>query len=140
MAKLYVAENGSERMVEMLQRQSPGSISISRLAIVEATSALVRRARQREFSEDDLNAALNLLNEDVIEFHVLEVGGAVVLRAVGLIRKHALRAADAIHLASALVVRAEKMDSGNFLLISSDRELNAAAEREDLTVVDPAAG
>jgi len=68
---------------------------------------------------------------------VIELGGATITRSIDLIRVHALRAADGIQLACALIAASESATNREFLFVSADVELNAAAEKEGLTVLDP---
>ncbi|MGQ9652409.1 MAG: type II toxin-antitoxin system VapC family toxin [Phycisphaerae bacterium] len=138
LVKLYVEEPGSARALDILESSSAGEIVISRLAPVEVASALVRRSRQGDFGEEQLTTALGLLDSDVERrCQVVEVGGATMLRAMTLVRCYALRAADAIHLACALLVRRNAGEAESFAIVSSDRELNAAAQAEGLSVIDP---
>lgn len=125
-------------MLGLLDSVSTGGIVISRLTVVEVTSTLVRRSRRGEISDEELNTALRLVDEDAAGFQTIELGGAAMSRAISLAREHGLRAADAIQLACALLARGERRQDGDFILVSSDHELNAAAEQEGLSVLDPA--
>jgi predicted nucleic acid-binding protein len=59
--------------------------------------------------------------------------------AAGLVWKHRVRGADAVHLATALAVREEMVEEAEFYFVSSDLSLNRAAQAEGLAVIDPAA-
>lgn len=61
-----------------------------------------------------------------------------VRAATALTRRYALRAADAIQLASALSGRARRARGGALTLVSSDLELNVAASAEHFIVRNPA--
>ena len=136
--KLYVEERGSAQVEEIVDSQPVGALSISRLASLELNSALVRRRRAGDYSDEALTAALALFEEDVERrFRIIELGGATMLRAITLVHRHALRAADAIQLACGLMARAEKVADGDLILVSSDRELNEAARAEKMDVLDP---
>jgi len=54
-----------------------------------------------------------------------------------LARNLALRGADAVHLASALLLKGQLAAEDQLVLIASDRELNIAAQSFSLPVVDP---
>jgi predicted nucleic acid-binding protein len=69
-------------------------------------------------------------------FDIVELNAALVEHAVSLARKHALRAADALQLASALIARADEAGH-DMTLVSSDLELNTAAIVEKMAVIDP---
>jgi hypothetical protein len=70
-------------------------------------------------------------------YTVVEVSGALVLRAGQLAEEHALRGYDAVQLASALDARPEV---GEYVFASFDAHLNAAAAREGLQIARPAEG
>ncbi|HVT17946.1 MAG TPA: hypothetical protein VHQ90_17430 [Thermoanaerobaculia bacterium] len=65
----------------------------------------------------------------------MPVGAAVLTHVPGLCRRHPLRGADAVHLASALLLREEGLD---VLFACSDRHLLEAAAAEGLAIFDPA--
>ena len=54
-------------------------------------------------------------------------------------RRHRLRGYDAVHLATAVRVNAVRLEQGAqpVVLMSSDDELNAAAQAEGLAVLNP---
>lgn len=139
LVKLYVGEQGSSQVEELIESALPGTKVVSRLTTVEVTSALVRRSRGGDYPEEHLARVLHLLEEDIASFQVIELGGAPMSRAISLVRKHGLRAADAIQLACALLARGEQSPDAQLVLVSSDQELNTAAEQEGLSVLDPAA-
>jgi hypothetical protein len=137
--KFYVEEPGSDAVDALVNRLAPGDVAISRFATVEVVSGLVRRTRSGDIAEDDLQMALGFFDEDVeARFGVIELGGAVFSRARSLVGSHGLKAADAIQLASALFAAGDRKRDGGLTLVSSDLELNAAAEAEGLTVLNPA--
>lgn len=132
--KRYLAENGSDRVLDIVGGGRP--IAVSRLAAVEVVSACVRRCKARDIDPQDLDRISEAAEDDFRElFQVVEVTQAIMMRSIDIVRKHALRAADAIHLASAL--RDATADGSKPVLVSSDLELNAAARSEGLTVLDP---
>jgi hypothetical protein len=60
----------------------------------------------------------------------------VLNSAVTLAQKEALRGMDALHLASAIFLNTVQNDR-DFALVGSDAELNIAARRLGLRVIDP---
>jgi hypothetical protein len=133
--KRYRYETGTERVAELLDGSD--RLVVSRLAEVEISVAIVRRARAARTAEGELNAVLAMLDRDIrSSFDVVEIDSSVIRLAVDLTRKHGLRAADAIQLASALSART-KAKLQELMLISTDQELNSAASAEGLSVVDP---
>jgi predicted nucleic acid-binding protein len=74
-------------------------------------------------------------------FYQVPMLASVIDSALSLARKEALRGADALHLASAVLLAAFLEERRNDLVfVGSDRELNALAERLGLSVIDPAHG
>ncbi len=67
-------------------------------------------------------------------FDVVELDEPVMEQALAMVREHGLRGADAIQLACAVLTRG---DVPELILLSSDAELNAAANAEGLQVENP---
>jgi hypothetical protein len=64
-----------------------------------------------------------------------------VERTLQLARIYALRGADCVHLASAVILKARlALEANEFALVTSDQELKAAALKAGLAVVDPNEG
>lgn len=125
---------------------------VSEICYVETRSALARREREEFFSDEEHDLAVEQLRRDFEEVYVLRpVTGKVVAHAGELTRRHALRAYDAVHLATALDLREEARDltearqgsgeeglfeeGGEFetRLMSYDSSLNKAARAEGLS-------
>lgn len=66
-------------------------------------------------------------------FVVLPVAEAVVVRSLACVRRHRLRGADAVQLASALVAR--EADPAVATMAAFDRSLRAAASAEGLALL-----
>jgi predicted nucleic acid-binding protein len=112
-------------------------LAISRLALLEVSSAIVRRGRAAGISEQDLNTVLAELDREVSQsFDLVELTISIMARALELTRQHALRRADAIQLASAISAsEANPLQELNF--VRNDQELNAAAMAEGFSIIDP---
>jgi uncharacterized protein len=135
LVKRYQNEAGSSRVT--LQMQGAEQLLIARLAVVEVSSALVRRAKATGLSAGDLAKVLADLDRDVTEsMAVVELDALAMTAAIVLARKHGLRGADAIQLACAMGARRDVLPA-EFTLLSSDDELNAAAASEGLRVENP---
>ena len=67
----------------------------------------------------------------------VELGAEILSLARGLIQRHALRAFDAIHLASALGLQAATNEAVTF--VAADQRLLQAAAGERLATVNPEA-
>ena len=130
LVKRYVTEPGSVRARELLRRWPVVS---SALAPVEVTSAFHRRVRAGQVDEREVRAMLQRMATDRARWQLLGVAPAILARAESLVRGGALRALDAIHVASALVV-VEGM-ARRVLFVTADGNQRVAAERENLEVV-----
>ena len=127
LAKRYVREKGSVKVRRLL---SSGVPATSRLSSVEIASALARRAREGSISDEQRERALAVLDADVSAMLVIELTPAIVTRAQTLLKRHTLRAGDAIHLASCLHLQEELQDEATFHAF--DDRLTAAARLEGL--------
>ncbi len=106
LVKLYAEEPGREE-VENAVREAR-VVAVSEIGYVEARSALARKEREGSFSTDEHDEAVAQLQQDYTEVYLSRpITGDLVARAGELARKHALRAYDAVHLATALVLREE---------------------------------
>jgi len=76
----------------------------SRLAYPEVRAALAAAARNHDLSEDELDGAEQAWEEYWAASRPVELTAAVERHAGQLAREHALRGADAVHLASALAI------------------------------------
>lgn len=139
LAKRYVRETGSTWLSELLAVASGNASYVASIAAVEVVSAVSRRRRAGHLSDADADAVLQRFRADFeTEYRVLEITPTLILEAMALAEKRALRAYDAVQLAAARLVQAEcKSLELPFTFISSDGELNAAARDEGLAVDDP---
>ena len=78
------------------------------------------------------------LDEDWSRFIQIHLSVEAVAQAREVARQRALRGADAIHLASALVLRSRFVEAEDRLVfVVSDRQLKEAVRSAGLSVVDP---
>jgi predicted nucleic acid-binding protein len=129
LVKRYVREAGSPLVAAELKR---GPAAVSRLSLLEITSALCRRCRQGDLTARQRDRLLDALRDDARHLLVVEVTAAVVDRSSALLRGHDLRAGDAIQLASGLGLRDRTGASVTF--VAFDDRLRRAALREGLEV------
>lgn len=116
---------------------------ISAVTRVEVPSALWRKARTREL--DDSAASL-LVSAFELDFHgdpdsaprftIVSLTEPVLVAAARETARHALRAYDAVQLASALAVRETDPRCSHFACFDAD--LRRAASRESFTLVPEA--
>lgn len=134
--KRYCREAGSDWLSEFLL---PGpNLACSSMGIIEVTAALARKAKAGQLGPDAFRAKLQLAEQDWGRLLSLDMTAEVCGRAREVARDRFLRAGDAIHLATALVIRKDFAEPGDQLtIITSDHELHTAAAAEGIPVIDP---
>lgn len=100
---------------------------------VECVSAISRRERDGELPLRDASVALARLRALGESWQEVLPSEAVRTAAQRLLRVHALRAADALQLAAAVV--AAEHEPGTLPFVSLDEQLNDAATREGFPVL-----
>lgn len=136
--KLYADEPG-HRAIRGLEL-----LVISAIARVEVPSTLWRKSRTRELDDSAANILVSAFELDFHgdpdsepRFTIVSLTGAVVVAAAREAARHALRAYDAVQLASALAVREIDPRCSHFACFDGD--LRRAASRESFTLVPEAA-
>jgi len=129
--KLYVAEEGSERVRSRLA--GAAALFTCRLAYVEARAALAAARRLERLDEPGYARAVSAFERDWKRYHVIEVTPSLIEMAGGLAERHALRGYDAVHLAAALALNDRLAADGG--LIAFDAELARAAASVGLRVL-----
>lgn len=132
--KLYADEPG-HRAIRALEL-----LVVSAITRVEVPSALWRKARTRELDD---SAASILAGAFELDFHggpdsearftIVPLTEPVLVAAAHEAARHALRAYDAVQLASALAVRETDPRCSHFACFDAD--LRRAASRESFTLV-----
>ena len=133
LAKRYVREEGSATVRRLLASGTPAT---SRLSDVEVSSAIVRRSREGAFTIEQRDRVLAALRRDVPALAIVELTPEVAAGARTLLLKHVLRAADAVQLASCLLLQRQLGRPVPF--VAFDRRLVLAARAEGLAVTGPA--
>lgn len=127
LVKLVVDEHGSDLAAELWDG-CDAALS-SRLAYPEVRSALAAAGRNHDLDTRGLSAALHTWEELWEATRPVELTASVERHAGELTSRHALRGADAVHLASALAVGATDL-----LVAVWDRRLHAGVIAEQLAV------
>jgi uncharacterized protein len=125
--KLLVEEAGSD-LAAYLWDGCDAAIS-SRLAYPEVCAALVAAGRNHDLDESDLADAEQAWEEYWAETRPVELSARVERQAGQLARLHALRGADAVHLASALAIGDPEL-----VIAVWDQRLHAGARAARLPV------
>jgi len=130
LAKRYVQEAHSEVVNRLLLQ---GLSTTSRISEAELASALARRHREGRLAKEQRDLLLSAMERDMGSLYVIEVLPEVSSLACRLLVNHSLRAADALHLASALML-AKRAEQG-VMFVAFDKHLNEAAGLEELEVL-----
>ena len=130
LVKLYVEENGSALVRRWVN--DAHTVATSILAYAEARAAFARRRRERKISPAAYGVILRDFEPDWGHYVVLEATEPLIRSAGKLAEIHALRAYDAIHLASARILKDKVAEPVSFA--SWDARLTVAALKEGLEV------
>jgi len=128
--------------IDLVELGSPGEVVVSALARVEVPSAIWRKQRMGGLSAEDaailvaaFEADYHGAGEGSPGFVPVAVRPVILERAARLLAVHALRAYDAVQLASALTVTEVVPECSGFAVL--DRRLRAAAALEGLALLPP---
>jgi uncharacterized protein len=124
---LVVAEAATDRVRALAQRDA--AIVTWAWTRVEVVSAIERRSREGRLTAQRRREALAAFGKLFDAWDEVTDLLAVRARAVTLLARHSLRAADAAQLAAALLVSEE---DPSFTFVCLDERLADAAEREGL--------
>ena len=125
LVKIYVAEEGSAKVTEMVARADLVCTSV--VAFPETRSAFSRLAREGVFTNSDLTSIRTAFLRDWESFLRVRALQRICLRAGDLAEEYALRGFDALHLASYLDVLEQARDEA-VEFSAFDSRLNRAAE------------
>ena len=128
LVKIYVEETRSADVRENA-KQAKG-LATSRIAYAEARAAFARKRREQGLSRAGYRSVVNDLDRDWDDYFIVDVSESVVKAAGILAESHALRGAEAIHLASAVALSKQVGESVMFFCF--DGRLAGAAGKEGL--------
>jgi predicted nucleic acid-binding protein len=138
--KRYLIEVGSAWVFSIADLAAGNEIYLARITFVEVISAVTRKSRGSGLSATGAMKAIADFRHDFAnEYSLIELTPTLIERASDLAETHALRAYDAVQLAAALQIDAERKSAGAspITLVSADGALNTAALAEGLAVDDP---
>jgi hypothetical protein len=138
--KRYVQEVGSPWLIALVAPEQHPLVIASKLTIVEMTSAFARRRRENTITGamyDEVNQAF--LDDCRAQYQLVDVDDSIIARAQELLDSHPLRAYDAMHLATALIVNQFYVNTYQrpLTFLCADDRLNVAASAEGLAVDNP---
>ncbi|MFY9341868.1 MAG: type II toxin-antitoxin system VapC family toxin [Planctomycetota bacterium] len=133
LVKLYVDEDDSLAVRKAIGGDA--DVVVSDLAYVEFHSAIARRRRERSLAARTAAALVARFRGDWTGRVRVAISPDVLHRAADLLNEHALRSADAVQLASALLIAAGAPEAPRFG--TADGRLVAAATAEGLIALEP---
>lgn len=142
LVKAYVEEHRSAEVRELIREAASDDgatrIYVSRLAFPEATSAFTRLRNEGKLSSADAELRFRMLETDFTSeapsYELIDPSAAVITASAQLVRKHGLRAFDAVHLATALLLN--DVTDRSCVLVAADRQLLRGAAAEGMPVRD----
>jgi predicted nucleic acid-binding protein len=140
LVKRCVQEAGTAWVRNLTHRRTGHEVFLARITVVEVTSAIARRRGGRAISSAQASYLLSRFRKHLAgRYTILEVTPLLLADATTLANRHELRAYGAVQLAVGLDLNRRNQDAGfgTVTLVSADRNLNAAAAAEGLTVEDP---
>jgi uncharacterized protein len=142
LSKQYLQELGSARLgarlEEAARRRTP--VLTSFLTYAEIHTMLGRKLREGSLLSADYHFAVARFESDWRSYFVLvEVDQRVLNLVPDLVKRHPLKASDALQLASALWTSqsAQRGAQPRMLFATADKQLGSAAEHEQLLVFNP---
>ena len=147
--KRYITEMGTDEINAEIDKTASAlrPVLTSVLSFAEIHAALARKLNDKTLPATEYHWAATKFNSDWKTYLTkVELSQAVLTLVPGLVKRHALKGSDAVHLASAVWLRqsvqlgkSQKVHSGTFVFATSDKQLARAAEKEQIKVFDPEA-
>lgn len=135
--KRYYQETGTT-WVQDLFAHNNRAIACASLGLIEVMATLARKVKAQEINPSMLEQKAQELEEDWNHFIQVQLTTEAVDIAKGLAKERALRGADAVHLASALLLQKHLAEEDDQLFfVTSDQELMEANQRSGLVVINP---
>lgn len=138
--KRYVQEVGTGWVQALTSPTAGHELFLSRITRVEVTATVTRRGHRGLPGGVSFTALLSQFRYNAThQYNILEIIPPLLIEAERLAEVHALRGYDAVQLAVAMSLHQNRVAAGmsGITLISSDGELNIAAQSEGLMVDDP---
>jgi hypothetical protein len=140
LVKRYVIEQGTAWVRSIVTLQAGNTILIAQITRAEVVSSASRRKRNGQIPARTAHAIRLVIDRHVTqEFRMVQQTEQVLQRAEDVLEGHALRAYDAIQLASALDSNNQLVAAGlpPLIFVSADKRLLEVAAAEGLTTDDP---
>lgn len=128
--KLYHKESGTNELIKFIS-ENVENIYLSELAKIEFNSAIWKKVRTKEYTEEGAKQIIAFFEKDFEKYKWIFVKTEIINSAKEFIKQHGnngLRTLDAIQLACAISIKNEI-----HLFKTSDKILNTIFELENLT-------
>jgi len=138
--KRYAVEPGSNWLRNLLDPTNRNTVVLAEITLAEFAAAISAKHRAETISSADRTDILNLfLHHCDTEYQLTATNRAVLDRAVALVQSQPLRGYDGVQLATGLSSRDVLATIGitDFIFVSADHNLLAAASAEGLVVDNP---
>lgn len=132
LAKKYIKEAGSDEVIKLVADEV---LATSKLTYPEMISTMVRRNRAGDISGKELSELIGIFEDDYNYFALIDFSDEMLSLVKAVLKRHFLKAADGIHLASALWLK--NLINENVTFVASDTNLLKAAEIERLHAINP---
>ena len=117
--KRYVREAGSDAVLQWCDQAS--EILLSGIALAEIVAGFCRLQREAQITDSQYRQLKSLLLADVEDAAICDLTPMVLAQAISSLEANVLRGMDAIHIGSAVVLKAE-------LFVTSDQRQLVAAQ------------
>jgi predicted nucleic acid-binding protein len=138
LVKVFHEEKGSE-VVTPLIKAKDNEVWVSELARIEFLSAIFRRVRNREISDEQLNEAVIGFEEQLYFFNVEPLGQAILREAELLLKKYGkrrrLRSLDALQMGTFSLI-----SERGWYFVAADDILCEIAKNMGFAVINPLQG
>lgn len=134
--KRFATEKGSSLVNKLVDRGGPPATA--KVAYAEVYAGLARKWREGGLTAESYQKTCRQFERDWAAYVRVELQDEVLTLVRELIQRHPLRAYDAVHLASALVLQRHLDETITF--IGADSRLLYAARAEQLDSLNPETG
>jgi predicted nucleic acid-binding protein len=136
-AKLFVREQGTDALIQLMEAVEDNRKLISASTPLEVYAAIRRRERAGDITPEDAAAALDSLRMEAARMVQQPLNPAVLEAARQLLDRTRLRWPDTLQLAAASVAR-DMFQATEIIIVSASSQLLEAARSEGFKVLDPA--
>ena len=119
-AKRFVEEPVSEKVDSIISERAD-ELGLSIICIPEIISAMNRRLREKSIAKQQYSKIKKRLSDELNDIDIIELNNVVIENTIKFLEKNAMRAMDAIHIASAFEWDAD-------LFLTSDKKQFKAAK------------